>query len=592
MLVLVSAFGLAACGSSAGGAGVLTLTLTPQSVKTFHFAWPDASAETEYRLLEKPDGASPGYSLVATLPADTTSHDLTVFLPGRINASYILQTCTGATCTDSAPVYVSGSLAAAVGYVKASNTGFDDQAGYSVALSADGGTLAVGAPHEDSSATGIDGTGSDSSTDSGAVYVYTRSGTGVWSQQAYVKASNTGSGDHFGWRVALAADGNTLAVGAPLEDSSATGINGSQANEAGADSGAVYVYTRSGTGVWSQQAYVKASNTGFGDRFGSTLALVGNDGSTLTLAVGAPFEDSSATGIDGNQSDEAGSDSGAVYVYTRSSLGLWSQQAYVKASNTGFSDNFGSSVALAADGSTLAVGAPFEDSNATGIDGASADNSSLDSGAAYVYTRSGSSWSQQAYVKATNTGFYDQFGYSVALGADGSTLAVGAPYEDSSATGIDGTGSDSSTDSGAAYVYTRSSLGVWSVQAYVKASNTGFGDRFGSALALGASGSTLAVGAPFEDSSATGIGGNQSDEAGSDSGAAYVYTRSAGVWSQQAYVKAANTGFSDAFGSSLALATDGSTLAVGATGEDSAATGIGGNPVDNSAADSGAVYLY
>ena len=513
---VVLALGLVSCGSGTGS-GTPGFTLTPSSVKTFHFAWPDASAETEYRLLENPDGVA-GYTQIATLPANTTSHDLVVFLPGRLNASYILQTCSGASCTSSAPVFVSSSLNPAIGYLKASNTGYGDQAGYSLALS---------------------------------------------------------------------ADGSTLAVGAPYEDSSASGINGNQADEAGQDSGAVYVYTRNG-GSWSQQAYVKASNTGFNDGFGWSVALAA-DGNTL--AVGAPGEDSSATGVGGNQADNAASGSGATYVYTRSA-GVWSQQAYVKASNTGFDDSFGWSVALAADGNALAVGAPYEDSSATGINGNAADNTAQDSGAAYVYTRSGGNWSQQAYVKASNTGLADRFGWSMALADDGSTLAVGAPYEDSSATGINGnTADNAASESGAAYVYTRSA-GVWSQQAYVKASNTGFGDQFGSSLALGAAGDTLAVGAPFEDSSATGLNGSESDESGSNSGAAYLYTRSAGVWRRLAYVKASNTGFDDGFGSNLALAADGNTLAAGAPLEDSGATGIGGTQADNSVGSSGAVYLY
>jgi hypothetical protein len=127
----------------------------------------------------------------------------------------------------------------------------------------------------------------------------------------------------------------------------------------------------------------------------------------------------------------------------------------------------------------------------------------------------------------------------------------------------------------------------------VKASNTGFDDQFGHGVALGGTtGNTLAVSAPFEDSAATGIGGNQADESGSNSGAAYVFSFDGSDWSQQAYVKATNTGYSDAFGASVALAADGNTLAVGATGEDSAAPGINGNQADDTASASGAVYLY
>jgi hypothetical protein len=395
-----------------------------------------------------------------------------------------------------------------------------------------------------------------------------------------------GGDDSFGWSVALAADGNTLAVGAPLERSSATLINGDQADNSAIHSGAVYVFIRDGT-TWSQQAYVKASNTGAGDFFGYSVALAA-DGNTL--AVGAPREDSSATVINGDQADNSAAESGAVYVFIRSGS-AWAQQAYVKGSNTGAGDQFGESVALAADGNTLAVGAPLDNSGAMGINNTLATLPAFDSGAVYVFIRDGATWSQQAYVKACNTGENDEFGSSVALAADGNTLAVGAPLEASSATFINGDQADNSaSNSGAVYVFARRA--TWSQQAYVKASNTGAGDQFGRSVALGADGNTLAVGAPREDSSATGINGDQADNSASNSGAVYVFTRSGSAWAQQAYVKASNTGAGDQFGRSVGLAADGDTLAVGAPLEDSSATAINGDQADNSASNSGAVYLY
>ncbi|MGE5241161.1 MAG: integrin, partial [Bacteroidota bacterium] len=229
---------------------------------------------------------------------------------------------------------------------------------------------------------------------------------------------------------------------------------------------------------------------------------------------------------------------------------------------------------------------------ATGINGNQGDNSAADSGAVYVFTRSGSIWTQQAYVKASNTGANDQFGWSVALAADGNTLAVGAYGEASAASGINGDATNNAADlSGAAYVFTRSGS-TWTQQAYVKASNTGAGDIFGSSVALAAAGNVLAVGASGEASNASGINGDQGDDSAGKSGAMYVFSRNHGSWTQQAYVKASNTGAGDVFGSSVALAADGNTLVVGANGEDSNATGINGNQGDNSASGSGAVYLY
>jgi hypothetical protein len=234
----------------------------------------------------------------------------------------------------------------------------------------------------------------------------------------------------------------------------------------------------------------------------------------------------------------------------------------------------------------LVVGAFSEDSNATGIGGNQADNSALNSGAAYVFTRTGGVWTQQAYLKASNTEASDSFGSSLALSGD--TLAVGAPSEDSTATGVGGNQADNSANaSGAVYVFTRTG-GVWTQQAYLKASNTEATDNFGQSVAL--SGDTLAVGTPNEDSNATGVGGNQADNSASASGAAYVFTRTGGVWTQQAYLKASNAESFDLFGLNVVL--DGDVLVVGALGEASNATGIGGNQADNSAVNSSAVYIF
>jgi len=263
-------------------------------------------------------------------------------------------------------------------------------------------------------------------------------------QQAYLKASNSGvssSNDFFGLSVAVSGD--TVVVGAYLEDSSATGVNGNQADNSAADSGAAYAFVRSG-GVWSQQAYLKASNTGAFDNFGWSVAVSGN-----TVVVGAHGEDSNATGVNGNQANNSSSFSGAAYVFVRTGAS-WSQPAYLKASNTGSSDQFGRSVAVSGD--TVVVGANGEDSSATGVNGNQASNGASESGAAYVFVRSGSDWSQQAYLKASNPGDFDYFGYSVAVSGD--TVVVGASREDSNATGVNGNQADnSSINAGAAYTF-------------------------------------------------------------------------------------------------------------------------------------------
>lgn len=337
------------------------------------------------------------------------------------------------------------------------------------------------------------------------------------------------------------------------------------------------------------EAYLKASNTGGGDKFGGSVAL-SRDGNTL--AVGVTDEDSDANGVDGNQSDDSVPEAGAVYVFVRQSGGTWAQQAYLKASSSSQADRFGGDVALSADGNTLAVGASNEDSNATGVDGNQNDNSAPEAGAVYVFTRSGGAWSQQAFLKASNSGAGDLFGVFVALSDAGTTLAVAAYFEDSNATGIGGNQFDNSaSNAGAVYVFTRSGS-TWSQQAYLKASNTQSDDVFGRSVALSADGSTLAVGANGEDSNAIGVGGDPWNNTASASGAVYVFTRSGSTWSQQAYVKASNTGASDEYGASVALSASGDVLAVGSLSEKSGAVGVDGDQSDTSAPFSGAVYVY
>jgi hypothetical protein len=458
-------------------------------------------------------------------------------------------------------------------YLKASNTDVGEQFGWSVAVSGD--TVVVGARFERSNATGVNGNQADNSAPgAGAAYVFVRNG-GTWSQQAYLKASNTGSNYQFGYSVAVSGD--TVVVGSPLENGGATGVNGDQSDLSAGNAGAAYVFTRTGT-TWSQQAYLKASNTDSGDIFGWSVAVSGD-----TAVVGAFAEASAATGVNGDQADNSFVNAGAAYVFTRTGA-TWSQQAYLKASNTGVNDQFAFSVAVSGD--TVVVGAVFEASNATGVNGNQADNSATLAGAAYVFTRTGTTWSQQAYLKASNTDARDVFGYSVAVSGD--TVVVGAVGEASNATGVNGNQSDNSTTgAGAAYVFTRTGT-IWNQQAYLKASNPDVNDSFGFSVAV--SGDTVVVGALLEDSNASGVSGNQADNSASDAGAAYVFTRTGTTWSQQAYLKASNTDAGDQFGRSVAVSGD--TVVVGAFGEDSGATGVNGNQADNSAPGAGATYIF
>lgn len=473
-------------------------------------------------------------------------------------------------------------------YVKASNTGLEDSFGLSVAVSGD--TMVVGVPFDDSDATVIDGDASNNArTDSGAAFVFVRV-AGVWTQQAYLKADNAGQGDEFGGAVAI--DGDRIVVGAELEDSIATGIDGDGNNDDLEDHGAAYIFDRT-DGDWQQVAYLKGPDAGvvggrFGDNWGISVAVSGR-----LVAMGSIREDSSSQ-VD-FENNEA-SNSGAVVVFERGSED-WRRVAYIKAPNIDDQDDFGRSLAI--DGNSLVIGAPGEDGQFPGIQDGSllTGNGAPNSGAAYVFVRGGDGWAFQAYLKASTLpdpaiGRYS-FGASVAL--DGNRIVVGAPGEGSPATGV-GVGPDDEVfteatrlvGAGAAYVFDRTG-DTWDQVAYLKASNTEASDSFGVAVAV--SGETVVVGALGEDgaSASPGVGVDEGDNTAGTSGAAYIFRRVAGVWSHLAYVKAAFPEAIDRFGNAVDL--DGSTLVFGAPLEDSSATGVGGDQDNNEVEDSGAVYV-
>lgn len=537
-------------GSSANPPPATTLSWSVQQTKTFHFTWSDVSGETEYRLMENPDVVS-GYTRVATIPADSTSYDLVVPLPKRVNARYILQSCNSGGCTDSNVESVSGNLAEGVGYFKASN--LVGWFGYSIAFSADGSTMAVGSDEDVSGG--------------GGVYLF-HNNAGTWTQTGYVTASNAELDDLFGTSVALSADGSILAVGAYGEDGDSASVVGGYNNNASA-SGAVYLFNNINDN-WTQTKYLKASDAASSDFFGYSVAL-SPDGVTLAVAA-----------IQQNIGN------GKVYLFSGSGSTWVENTPILTASNAGLNDQFGHAIALVAYGTpstlTLAVGAPLEDGDATGVTtGAIAAEVSpvMNSGAVYLFSDSSGSWTQDAYIKPLVTTISDSFGQSVALSADGTTLAVGAYLEDTSV-----------TDSGAAYVFSDGGSG-WAQTALLKASNPGNGDWFGEHLTLSADGNVLAVGAYREDSGATGINGDQGDDpTNTDFGAVYLFSHDNGSWSQKAYIKASNSDAGDWFGRSVALSPDGNTLATGALGELSTTTGINGDQTNNAGAQHGAVYLY
>jgi hypothetical protein len=578
-------FVVAACGSDGtGGADGADADLLPTAdaaidppkvaaeitgfdiaaTKLFRFNWQPVDDATFYQLEVDPDGASGFSQEGADIAGDTADIEIVVPLYARIGAQYRLKSCNAGGCVDSAPITVDPpALKAAIGYFKASNAEARDNFGAALDLSDDGTVLAVSAIFEDSGSAGVDGDQSDNSlTDSGAVYVFRRIDN-AWAQEAYLKASNPDEDEPFGMALSLSGDGNTLAVSSWYESSNATGINGDQADNSEPTSGAVYVFRRAND-LWSQEAYIKSSTSDKHDFFGRSVGL-SDDGSVL--AVGAPgdeitpdldrgaafvftrtgttwseearlvpthVEDAFFYGqqiaLSGDGTTLAVGDpaegyepggqpfrSGAVYVY-RKTGGDWQEQAYLKNSVKGESDQFGDAISLDQDGDTLAVGAPYEDGGSISDE---TDDSKTYSGAAYIFSRTGSDWNQEAYIKASNADEWDLFGYSVDLSDDGNTLAVVASDEQSSATGLGGDQTDNSLDyASAIYVLNRTGI-IWTHKAYVKSPLEESDDGL-RGVALSGDGQTLAAKCSWEDGTSQGINGTP-DKGASQSGAVFLY---------------------------------------------------------------------
>lgn len=425
-------------------------------------------------------------------------------------------------------------------------------------------------------------------------------------QQAYLKSSTPYHDAGFGF--SMAADGETVVVGVPR----ITSLVGT------GQPPAAHVFVRE-SGLWREQAILRASSTVLDDRFGYSVAIHGD-----RVLVGAPFEDTvgfntgsayefvrsgqtwtegaTFTGVNTTSRDQFGrsvalsdrfgvfgapginSNSGVVFVFELIG-GAWTPGPALRSSNLETRDVFGGSVAIW--NGTIVVGAAHEDSAAAGVDGNGLDNSALSAGAAYVFSRDAlQHWVQEAYLKASNPDVGDRFGGSVSISHD--TIVVGAQSEDSSSRMIDGDQADNlAPDAGAAYVFTKGAAG-WAQEAYLKASNAGAGDHFGAVVC--ARRSLALVGAPEEDSRDKGVNGDQLSDDKIDSGAAYLYRRDHDEWFQMGYLKASNSGARDVFGAAVAVAED--FVVVGAPGEDGGAPGIDGDQSSNSRSGAGATYVY
>ena len=344
-----------------------------------------------------------------------------------------------------------------------------------MAISNDGAYAIVGSIGEDTSGAG-----------SGAAYVYVRSGSS-WSQQQMLKASDAAANGIFGYSVAMSSDGTYAVVGARYQNTY----------------GAAYVYIRSGTS-WTQQAKLTASNAGAGDAFGWSVDI-SNDGTYII--VGAKDEDSTA------------SSSGSAYVFIRSGTS-WSEQQKINGSGAIVNGYFGYSVSISSDGTYAAVGA-------------SSDNN-MDYGAVHVFIRSGTTWSEQQKIVASDQATSDHLGISVSISGAGDYVIAGAWGSETGG-----------SNAGAAYIFSRSGTS-WSQQQKIQSSDIGANDHFGWSSNISNDGNYVIVGAHYE-----GTGGGEA-------GAAYIFNRDGTTWSQVKKLQAADKTTGDYFGNSVYLSTDAS----------------------------------
>lgn len=536
---IASAFCVSAATPAADPPAAPSVQVTVGSdLKTLVFDWDRVPGAQFYQIHYKP-GVNAGFApLGGKIQAPQTGARVAV--PAHRldwpNARYIVSACNARRCRDSAEISVADQMPAVIGYVKASNSEMDDQFGRSVLLSDDGKTLVVNAGLESSNATGVNGDQSNNDSQySGAVYVF-RQEADSWRQEAYLKGDVNNPDQFFGWgypvgsrALAVSADGNLVAVGAPGE-----------MRDARSYVGAVYVFARAADGSWSQAQKLQAPVPAATDFYGASVDL-SHDGNTLKVTSLLPR-------------DGEGNPEGRHHVYTRVG-GVFVHEKILAPPTAGW---FCMGARLSGDGETIVSGCI----NYSGV-----------AGPDRVITRKrhGGSWD----VVANLPGEY--FANEVALTPDGTRLAMRHAYGTFSEVRTwQWTGSEWSA-TGVIPEAVRSDGNSW-------ASSLAW-DREGRHLAIGDSLSQVS-GAGVSNEI------QPKAESGSF-GAVFLYERvDAGGWTLKRQIKSPNSEAGDTFGRDVSLSGDGEVLAVSAIGEDSVATGIDGDQSNNAADEAGAVYLY
>ena len=342
----------------------------------------------------------------------------------------------------------------------------------------------------------------DNGYNSGSAYIFHKSGT-IWTEQAKLTASDAAAEDYFG--ISVSISGDYAVIGAFCDDDN------------GSNSGSTYIFHRNGT-TWTEQAKLSASDGSYEDLFGISVSISGD-----YALIGA------------NRDDDNGNNSGSAYIFHRTGT-TWTEQAKITASDGADQDLFGCPVSISGD---YALIGSYRD-----------DDNGYNSGSSYIFHRSGTAWAQQTKLTASDGSSEDWFGISISISED---YAIIGAYNDD----------DNGAESGSSYIFHRTGT-TWTQQAKITASDGAAEDGFGRSVSI--NGNYALIGAYWDDDN------------GEHSGSAYLFHRSGTIWTEHSKITASDGAANDHFGISASI--DGDYALIGAYYDNDNGT------------ESGSAYIY